>query len=296
MQTLHLINLHLGFGDVLACLWAVQTAKDAGHPVVFYTPKHEFARIWHEDSRPVAEAPEAGDPRGGGLIIFGRQNENRLLSEHGGSRIELILGRIETALGLWPGGLFPRPHRPQIRLEVLPSLTLPQLDIPWATGLDWSRVVLLFPFSEHAQRAWPLAHWQLLAIRLEEERGLIPLALGSAAEAPKLAGFARSLWGLPWLQVAALMQAARLTITNDSGPFHLASALGLPVLALSAIMPASTFAEYATGPHPAQIITPPAPTCAGCHFQPRLGYRPPCHTACRELSSLTPATVLTAIK
>ena len=102
-------------------------------------------------------------------------------------------------------------------------------------------VVLALQGSE-ANRAWPPSHAATLAGRLYRELGLASVLVGSVndvAFSQQVAFLARS--GTPVLdltgktslvQTLAVMQTAAVTIAVDSGPMHLASAAGSPVVAL----------------------------------------------------------------
>jgi len=275
-MTLHLVNLHEGLGDVIACLWIIQAMSDDGHHVVFYTPKSDASLLWHEHSRPVQEAPEEA------IIIYGRLNEStRALS--GEHRLEIIRGRI-------PEDYRPAtPTQPRIREEVAPLVTPPFFGNRWGQEVSnqWHRVVLLFPFSEWAHREWPLAHWQMLEARLEAA-GAITLTLGLDANRESLALFRRCAWGLPLLQVLGSMRHAALTIANDSGPAHLAAALGTPLIRVHAMYAPEVIAY--PGENPAY---PSAPGCQGCCARPSAGYIPAiCGTSCPQLASISPSDVM----
>ena len=280
---IHLVNLHLGYGDVLCCLWTVAALKEQGREVRFYTPKHEFAALWHEESYPESEAPEEA------VVIFGRRNEDRLVGD-GGNRLDLIRSRVPEEAR--PGGV----RQPSVRRELLPMLAQPPaIAASWGPEVmaNWHRVVLLFPFSEWAQRAWPLSHWLLLAARAEEA-GLLPIALGYAADRVAMAGFPRHMWGLDLLQVMALMQRAGAVVSNDSAPLHLAAALSRPVLAVHSIQRPDAILDH----YPTAVSLYPEGdrTCAGCTYQPSLRYHPAhCRTTCAELATISPNRVLEAL-
>jgi len=89
--------------------------------------------------------------------------------------------------------------------------------------------VLLHPFAKQAFRCWPRARFADLAARLEK-LGVVPVAV--AAEAIGDLGPARPIQGLSLTELAALCQRARLFIGNNSGPLHVAAAMGTPTLAL----------------------------------------------------------------
>jgi ADP-heptose:LPS heptosyltransferase len=90
-------------------------------------------------------------------------------------------------------------------------------------------------------RRWPATSFARLTDRLVREHGVIPAFTGSPREAELVAGVigmmeegghAKNLVGKIGLrELAALLDRADLLLANDTGPVHLASALGRPVLA-----------------------------------------------------------------
>jgi ADP-heptose:LPS heptosyltransferase len=91
------------------------------------------------------------------------------------------------------------------------------------------------------ERRWPAARFAELARQLAREDG-VPVALvGSAPERPYTDGIAaaaadprvESLAGcLTTGELAALLRRADVVVSNDSGPMHLAAALGAPTVGL----------------------------------------------------------------
>jgi ADP-heptose:LPS heptosyltransferase len=83
-------------------------------------------------------------------------------------------------------------------------------------------------------KRWPVAHFAALAVRLRA-RGLTPVVVGTRAEAPLAAAIPAALdltgrTDLPGL--AALAARASLAVGNDTGPMHLAAAMGAPCVVL----------------------------------------------------------------
>jgi ADP-heptose:LPS heptosyltransferase len=126
-----------------------------------------------------------------------------------------------------------------------------------ARGLDAvlpeSPFIVLHPFSGWRYRSWPLeefvtlakallsqaAHDLVFICRAEEEALLGPLKVGLRGE-----GRVRFFPSSDLAKTAALLSRAELFIGNDSGPIHLASYLGLPVIGLY-------------GPAPPSLVGPP---------------------------------------
>ena len=98
--------------------------------------------------------------------------------------------------------------------------------------------VALAPGSIWATKRWPLPYWAQLAARLSRE-GLQVVWIGGPHDRTLCRqGAAESGIGivtagdLSWAGSAALLQQARLLVSNDSAPLHLAGAVDCPVVAL----------------------------------------------------------------
>ncbi|MEX0691614.1 MAG: glycosyltransferase family 9 protein [Gemmatimonadales bacterium] len=87
---------------------------------------------------------------------------------------------------------------------------------------------VICPGAAHANKRWPVAHWQALI----QELGGTVVATGTGAERGLLPTGALDAFGLPLGPTAALLAGARCVIANDSGLMHLAGAVGTPVVAL----------------------------------------------------------------
>jgi ADP-heptose:LPS heptosyltransferase len=107
-------------------------------------------------------------------------------------------------------------------------------------GLNPGRFAALVPGSVWATKRWPSTGFAGVAARLVSERELPVLLLGSDAEralcdevARKAGDGVTSAAGESTLgQLAAIVSRARLFVGNDSGPTHMAMALGVPTVAL----------------------------------------------------------------
>jgi len=99
-------------------------------------------------------------------------------------------------------------------------------------------LVGLFPGASLASKRWPLERFAELAARLETGGARIVVFLGpeeSAVAARARALFSSSalvLDGLTLSQLASASALLDLLVSNDSGPMHLAAAVGTPVLLL----------------------------------------------------------------
>lgn len=104
---------------------------------------------------------------------------------------------------------------------------LPEREAPGEDGA--SHPIVLLPAAGRPEKQWPADRFRELARRLD---GRVVVAWGPGEE-----GLARSV-GAPLApptslrQLASLLSRARLVVAGDTGPLHLAAALGTPVLGL----------------------------------------------------------------
>lgn len=107
-------------------------------------------------------------------------------------------------------------------------------------GLSGERsLVTLAPGAAHATKRWPLSHWSELAGTLIGQ-GLTPVIVGGAADrdtgqaiVQAAGGRAASAVGELDLQATgALIRQSLVAVSGDTGPMHLATAVGTRVIAL----------------------------------------------------------------
>ena len=100
----------------------------------------------------------------------------------------------------------------------------------------------LNPAAGRAVKEWPAERFAAAASRLSEQMEATFVLLGSAAERPHAEAVTRALPAgsraidlagkAPLVDLAAILQRLALLITGDTGPMHLAAAVGTPVLAI----------------------------------------------------------------
>ncbi len=168
------------------------------------------------------------------------------------SRYHLLAGRPSWS-GIAPGCSHPdrNPHRDRLHTRLRQTGQLADAGIPAVPDPDLSwlaahgpvlpgRVALLVPGAapHRPAKRWPADRFGALAVRLAAA-GLIPVVLGSAADAPLAAAIlracpeARDLTGrTTLLELAGLASRAALAVGNDTGPMHLAAAMGCRCLVL----------------------------------------------------------------
>lgn len=98
-----------------------------------------------------------------------------------------------------------------------------------------SRFVAIHPGGSKAPRAWHVSRFAELATRLQSSHGLVPLIVGDQSDAASGEEIARavpntlvSAGRTTVRQMGALIERSRLFVGNDSGPMHIAGALGTP--------------------------------------------------------------------
>ena len=136
-------------------------------------------------------------------------------------------------------------QREQLAMAGIKAVPSPDLSflIPKGAGEQQGegvRQAVLIPGAalHRPRKRWPAERFGELAQDLVR-RGLVPVIVGAAADGP----FATTIHGLcpaavdltgrtSLLQLAETIAAAEVAIGNDTGPTHLAAALGIPTIAL----------------------------------------------------------------
>jgi len=104
---------------------------------------------------------------------------------------------------------------------------------------DDSDLIALHPYTSDTIKQWPMDNFRALAKKISLEIKQKVIIVGGKEEASKYAGSFSGLNGVvdmtgktTLVQLAALLKRCRLLISGDSGPVHLASAVGTPVVAI----------------------------------------------------------------
>ena len=171
----------------------------------------------------------------------------------------------------------------RLRDEVLPPLGLRPGD-----GRAWA---IVHPGASASSRRYPAGSFAAACGRLVREHAVDVLFTGSAEEVPLVESIrasmdapSMSLAGrLSLGELAALLAVSPLLIANNTGPVHLAAALGTPVVDLYAL----TNPQHTPWMAPSRVLNVDVP-CAGC----RRSVCPLGHGAC--LSLVPPERVVRA--
>ncbi|NLX59433.1 MAG: lipopolysaccharide heptosyltransferase II [Phycisphaerae bacterium] len=136
-------------------------------------------------------------------------------------------------------------------------------------GLAGRRYVVLVPGARWMTKRWPEERFAALANRLHEKLGLAAVLVGAPCDRD-ISDRMRQLRGRHMIDLigrtslkalAAVLRRAECVVTNDTGPMHLASAMGRPIVALFG----PTNAQL-TGPYgPGHIVLAERTHCAPCY-------------------------------
>lgn len=105
-------------------------------------------------------------------------------------------------------------------------------------GIAGEDYVIFIPGSAQRDKCWPVERFAILAEKISSEFGLPIVAVGTASEGDIIQSLKekskvpiKSLAGQTSLkELIALLRGARLVVSNDTGPGHIASALGVPLV------------------------------------------------------------------
>jgi lipopolysaccharide heptosyltransferase I len=107
-----------------------------------------------------------------------------------------------------------------------------------AQGIKPNNYAVLVPTSAHKDKCWPVERFAALADKISSQFHLSIIATGAASENSAVERL-RNLANVPIANFAgatsiselvALLKAARLVVSNDTGPGHIAAALGVSVV------------------------------------------------------------------
>ena len=159
-----------------------------------------------------------------------------------------------------------------------------------AQGLtSGSKLVALCPGSINSRaKRWPTERYAALADRLIDDLEAQVLLVGSAAEAEVSLQVSRQMHNQPTIltgqtdlaELVAVLSLVDLLVTNDTGPAHIASALGRPTLVIFG--PTNPLTTRPFSPF-GEIVREP-PDCAPCMLRD-------CPIDHRCMTAITPADV-----
>jgi lipopolysaccharide heptosyltransferase I len=130
---------------------------------------------------------------------------------------------------------------------------------------DGQRYVVLVPGARWPTKRWPEERFAELAKRIQNQLGLATVLIGGPEDreiAARVAQKAANLAGRTDLKtLAVVLRGAAGVITNDTGPMHLAAALGRPVVAIFGPTSAELAGPYGRG----HVVLGGRVECAECY-------------------------------
>jgi len=144
--------------------------------------------------------------------------------------VDYYLKIIRTAGATDLGVKFVFPQEPEAADSIGRLLT--------SCGIAHDNYAVFVPGSAHRDKCWPIECFAVLADKISSQFGLDIVATGSASEAGIVERLKRlsnvpvvSLAGRTSLsELIALIKAAKLVVSNDTGPGHITAALGAPLV------------------------------------------------------------------
>ena len=121
--------------------------------------------------------------------------------------------------------------------------------------IDPNNYAVFAPGSAHSDKCWPVERFAALADKISSRFGLSIIATGTESQKSvverlrtitnvQIANFA----GVTDLnELTALLKAAKLVVSNDTGPGHIAAALGVPVVLIFGRSNPARVAPYGRG-------------------------------------------------
>jgi ADP-heptose:LPS heptosyltransferase len=162
-----------------------------------------------------------------------------------------------------------------------------------AKGLAGVPVIAMQLGASQESKQWPVERFAALADALDPQLGEILLVgspgerhLGDACQSRVSRHVVSSVGDSSIGQLAALLQRSRVLITNDTGPMHVATAVGTQVIDLSS----GRVCAHETGPYgDGHVVIEPEMACYPCSLDSECH-----HFACR--TAVTPAAAAAVVR
>ena len=181
------------------------------------------------------------DRKWGGLLTHRLPDRKALGDRH---EVEYNLDLVKT-LGI-PVAL---PPVLQLPVRASDDARVDRLLGPWHVRSD-HRLVAVHPWTSNPRKQWPLERFRTLLQRLQQVPTVRPVLIGGLEESrrldevlsPQAASVVNLVGQVSLGELAAVLRRVRVLVSNDSGPMHVAAAVGTKVVAL--------FGTAEAGSHP----------------------------------------------
>jgi heptosyltransferase-3 len=155
-----------------------------------------------------------------------------------------------------------------------PDVTLLDSDVSAARellgGLADDGYVVIHPGSGGSSLNWPTEYYSELAARVSEDTGHTVVTTGGRDEALVAEEVARAAGGISvagrtdFGSLLGVLSGAALFVSGNTGPMHLAAALGRPVVALFSPLKSGSPARWRPVGGPSRVLTPAGYACDKC--------------------------------
>lgn len=160
------------------------------------------------------------------------------------------------------------PVRPPAQLMIIPK-AITSINHRRESATTNKKIAIFHPYPSDPKRAWASSHWQEIAQWFIKQH-VTPIVIGGSND-----HFASWPQGtLDWTgtlslpETLALLAQASIVVAIDSGPGHLAAAVGTPVVSIfSATNDPKKWAPF--GPKVTTLLPPPSKTWEGIPYEDR---------------------------
>jgi len=213
-------------------VWHLGWLWRSWHPdlIMLSNPKKEYhAGAW------LAGIPQrvGWNRKWGWLLTHRLQDQKRLGERH---EVEYNFDLLE-ALGI---SAIPEPI-PWLPIDQQAEDVISQLLGQVGVAVN-SQLVAVHPWTSNPRKQWPVERFRSLIRQVAQRAGVTPVVIGGQEEQARVAELGNIGEGTEQVlnlvgrcslrELAALLRRVRALVSNDSGPMHLAAAVGTPVIAL----------------------------------------------------------------
>ena len=129
---------------------------------------------------------------------------------------------------------------PKFPLPLLPEHSLRAKKLIDKFGLNGKKLVVIHPRALWSTKLWEIEHFRSLSSKLQRNLGVGVIFTGSYDDRSYIQQIVAGIRPKPvslcgqstLLELAAIFKEADIAVTTDTGPMHLAAAIGTPVVAL----------------------------------------------------------------